>query len=138
MLRIRIRDPVPCLFDPWSRDPGTGKGFFQIPDLGSQTKILESLVTIFWVKKFSNSLKIGPNFFLQHFKNKIIFNFVKFMATKKVPGMTTNFFHPLFCCCFWIRDPRFGMGKNQDPGSGIKIPDPQHWMGIRHNFGENI
>jgi hypothetical protein len=32
-------------------------------------------------------LKIDPNFFLQHFKNKIILNFVKFMATKK--GMTT-------------------------------------------------
>jgi hypothetical protein len=25
--------------------------------------------------------------------------------------MTTNFFPPLFCCCFWIRDPRSGMGK---------------------------
>ncbi len=40
-------------------------------------------------KFFYNSLKIGPNFFLQHFKNKIIFNDVKFVATKK--GMTTNF-----------------------------------------------
>ncbi len=49
--------------------------------------------------------------------------------------MTTNFFFltPLFCCCFWIRDPRSGirdpgsrMGKNLDPGSGINIPDPQH------------
>ncbi len=43
------------------------------------------------------------------------------------------FFTPLFCCCFWIRDlgseirdPGSGMGKNQDPGSGINIPDPQH------------
>jgi hypothetical protein len=25
-------------------------------------------------------LKIGPNFFLQHFKAKIIYNFVKFVA----------------------------------------------------------
>jgi hypothetical protein len=24
-------------------------------------------------------------------------------------------------------DPGSGMAKNQDPGSGIKIPDPQHW-----------
>jgi hypothetical protein len=31
--------------------------------------------------------------FFQHFKNKIIFNFVKFVSTKK--GMTTNFFSPL-------------------------------------------
>jgi hypothetical protein len=48
-----------------------------------------------------------------------MYNFVKFVATSK--GMT------------WIRDPRSGirdpgsgMGKNQDPGSGINIPDPQH------------
>ncbi len=25
-------------------------------------------------------------------------------------------------------DPGSGMGKNQDPGSGINIPDPQHWI----------
>jgi hypothetical protein len=24
-------------------------------------------------------------------------------------------------------DPGSGMDKNQDPGSGINIPDPQHW-----------
>ena len=65
---------IRCLFDPWIRDPGIG--FFRIPDLGSPTNIFESLVTIFWVKMFYNS-----NFFLQHFKTKIIFNFVKFVAT---------------------------------------------------------
>jgi hypothetical protein len=27
-----------------------------------------------------------------------------------------------------IRDPGSGMGKNQDPGSGINIPDPQHCL----------
>ena len=27
-----------------------------------------------------------------------------------------------------IRDPGSGMGKNHDPGSGINIPDPQHWL----------
>ncbi len=54
-------------------------------------------------------MKMGPNFFLQHFKNKIMFNYVKFVATKK--GMTTNFFcTPLFL------DPGSGIGKNQDPG----------------------
>ncbi len=43
--------------------------------------------------------------------------------------MTANFFFtPVFHCCFWIRDPGSGMGKNQDRGSGINIPDPQHWM----------
>jgi hypothetical protein len=62
-----IRDWV--LFDPW------------IPDPGSQDHIFKSFLTIFFGKKFYNSLKIGPNFFLQHFKAKIIYNFVKFVAT---------------------------------------------------------
>ena len=46
---------------------------------------------------------------------------MKFVATKK--GMTTNFFSPLsFVAVFGsgIRDPGSGMGKNQDPGSGIR------------------
>jgi len=79
--------------------PGIRNRFF--PDPGFQTHIFESLVTIFGVKS-SSSLKIGPHVFLQHFKNKIIFNFMKFMATKKVHLI---FFTPLFCCCFWIKDP---------------------------------
>jgi len=44
--------------------------------------------------------------------------------------MTTNFFSPLsFVAVFGsgIRNPGSGMGKNQDPGSGINIPDPQLW-----------
>jgi hypothetical protein len=48
--------------------------------------------------------------------------------------MKSNFFPPLsFVAIFGsgIRDPGSGMGKNQDPGSGINIPDPQHWFGIR-------
>jgi hypothetical protein len=44
------------------------------------------------------------------------------MATKK--GLTTNFFHPSLLLLFL--DPGSGMGKNQDLGSGINIPDPQH------------
>jgi hypothetical protein len=43
--------------------------------------------------------------------------------------MTSNFFSPpSFVAIFGsgIRDPGSGMGKNQDPGSGINIPDPQH------------
>jgi len=27
-----------------------------------------------------------------------------------------------------IRDAGSGMGKNQDPRSGINIPDPPHWV----------
>jgi hypothetical protein len=64
--------------------PGSGirKRFF--PDPGSQGHIFESLVTIFWGKKIYIFLKIGPNFFLLHFKNKINLNLVKFVATKRV------------------------------------------------------
>ena len=39
--------------------------------------------------------------------------------------MTTNFFSPLSFVA--VLDPGSGMAKNQDPGSGIKIPDPQLW-----------
>ena len=47
--------------------------------------------------------------------------------------MTNNFFHPSLLLLFLdprfgIQDPGSGMGKNQDPGSGINIPDPQHWF----------
>jgi hypothetical protein len=74
------------------------------------------------VKKFYNSLKIGPNIFLQQFKTEIICNFVKFVATLKV--MTINF-HPSLLLLFL--DTGSGMAKNQDPGSGINILDAQYW-----------
>ncbi len=66
----------------WPLDPGSGIGFFRIPDLRSwiPTPYFENLLTIL-AKKFYNSLKIGPNFFLQQFKTEIICNFVKFVAT---------------------------------------------------------
>jgi hypothetical protein len=93
-------------------DPGS-----RIPYPGSHTHIFDN----FLGKKFYNYLKIDPNFFLQTSKNKIIYNFVKFVAMKK--GMTTNFFSSLsFVTVFGS-----GMDKDQDPGSGINIPDPQHW-----------
>jgi hypothetical protein len=53
-------------------------------------------------------MKIGPNIFLRHFKTKIMFKFVKFVATQK--GMTSNFFHPSLLLLFL------------DPGSGIRDP----------------
>jgi hypothetical protein len=71
-------------------------------------------------KKFHNSLKFGPNFYLEQFKNKIILHFGKFVATKKC--LTKDFFIPLFSICFWIRDPRSGI---RDPGwVKIRIRDP--------------
>jgi hypothetical protein len=45
--------------------------------------------------------------------------------------MTTNFFSPFsFVAVFGsrIQDPGSEMGKNQDPGSGKNIPDPQHCL----------
>jgi hypothetical protein len=67
--------------------PGSGirNGFFpdpgsRISDPGSRMPrpYFEELFDNFFGKKFYNSLKIGPNFFLYHFKTKIIYNFVKF------------------------------------------------------------
>ena len=68
----------------------------------------------FLAKKFYNSLKIASNYFLQHFKNKIIFNFVKFAATKN--GMIKKMFHPSHLLLFL------------DPGSEIRDPG---WVKIR-------
>jgi hypothetical protein len=51
-------------------------------------------------------LKTGPNFFLQHVKNKIIFTFVKFVATKKI--WQQIIFQPSLLLLFL--DPRSGMG----------------------------
>ncbi len=106
---LRIRDPVPF----WPLDQGSGIGFFRISDPGSQipNPYIWEHIENFLGKNFNNSLKIGPNFFLYHFKNNIIFNFVKFMTTKK--SMIKKIFSPLsFVTVF---------------GSGINIPDPQHW-----------
>jgi hypothetical protein len=89
------------------------------PEPGSGIRNFLELSDKFLGKKFYNSLKTGPNFFLQHLKNKIIFNVVKFVATKK--GLTTNFFSPLSFVAV------FGSGI-RDLGSGIRDPE---WVKIR-------
>jgi hypothetical protein len=66
-------------------------------------------------------------FFSSAFKNKIIFNFVKIVATLK--GMKTNFFHPSLLLLFsdpgyGIRDPGWEKNRIRYPGSGVDIPDP--------------
>jgi hypothetical protein len=43
-----------------------------------------------------------------------------------------NFLHPSLFYLFL--DPGSGMGKNQDPGSGINIPDPPHWLKQKNSF----
>ncbi len=85
---------IRCLCDPRS---GIRNRF--VPDPGSQTYIFE-LNDNFLGKKIYNSLLIGLKIFLRQFKNKIIFNCVIFVATKK------QFFHPSLLLLFWIRDPR--------------------------------
>ncbi len=111
-------NPDPTLIGNSVADPDPGSGAFLtpgsgiwnrfFPDTGSQIHIFESLVTIFWGKKYYNSLKICSNFFLFHFKNKIIFIFVIFVATKWCgTGRTTNFFPSSFVAVVVsaIRDP---------------------------------
>ncbi len=97
VLRIRIRDPVP--FWPLDPDPGSGIGS-RIPN-PSFWELSDKLLS----KKCYISLKTGPTFFRQYIKNKIILNFVKFVATKKV-WQQIFFPHLSFVAVFgsWIRD----------------------------------
>jgi hypothetical protein len=101
-----IQDQV--LFDPRSRNP---------------TNIFESLVTIFGKRSLI--------FFLQLFKNKIIFNLWNLWLQK---SKTTNFSPVLFFVFVGsgisdpgsaIRDPRSRMEKNLGPGFGIQ--DKHSW-----------
>jgi hypothetical protein len=77
---LRIRDPVPFF------DPGLGSGIRNRFFSGSRipTPYFLELSDKFLGKKFYNSLKTGPDFFLEHLKNKIIFNFVNLWLQKKV------------------------------------------------------
>jgi hypothetical protein len=74
-------------------DPGS-----RIPDLRSRIPYpyFRELSDNFWGKKFYNSLKIGPNVFFSISKNKIIYNFVKFVATIEARYDNKLFFTPLF------------------------------------------
>ncbi len=95
---------------------GSGSGAFLTPGSRIPNPYFWELSDNFLDKKFYNSLKICPNFFLQHFKTKIIFNFCEICGYIK-SYENKFFFTPLFWCCFWIWDPRSGMGK-------IRIRDP--------------
>jgi hypothetical protein len=104
-----VADPDPGSIAFLTPGPGSGIRNRFFPDPGSRIPLSE-----FLGKKFYNSLKIGPNFFLRHLKNKIIFNFVIFVATKK--GLATNFFDPSLLLLFL--------------GPGSEIRDPE-WVNIR-------
>ncbi len=69
VLRIRIRDPGLGPF--WPLDPGSGIGLFRISDPGSRipNSYFWELSDNFLDKKFHYSLKFGPNFVLEQFKN---------------------------------------------------------------------
>ncbi len=110
-----VADPDPGSVPFWPLDPGSGMGFFRIPD---PKTIFWRALTIFWVISSIILWKFAQIFLFSTSKHLI-------------------FFTSLFCCRFWIRDPRSGMGKYQIPGSGINIPDPQHWLWkrIRKFFG---
>jgi hypothetical protein len=104
--------------------------FFQIPDLGTRipNPYFESLVTNFWVKSTISDLP----------KNKIFlpiqkYNYLQFYyicGYKKMVEQKMIFSPPLLELLLdpgsEIRDPGTGRDKNQDPGSRINIPDPQH------------
>jgi hypothetical protein len=72
-------------------------------------------------KKFGPIFKELLNLTSNKFKNKKSVNFVIFVAIKK--DRTTNF-SPFFLVAVFGS----GMDKNQDPGSGTNIPDPQHCL----------
>ncbi len=98
---------IRCLFDPWIRDPEKVFSGSRISDPGSQTHIFESLVTIFWIKSSIILLKLAQIFFfstskLRNFQFCEICGYMKRYDNKFL-------FTPLFCCCFWIRDPRSGI-----------------------------
>ncbi len=99
---------------------------FFFPDLGSRipNPYFWELSDNILGKKFYNYLKIGPNFFLRHFINKIFNNFVEFVATNK--RFDKKIFPPLSLVTVFVS----GMGKNQDPGSGsATLPLTHVWTG---------
>ncbi len=101
-------------------NPDPGSGAFFTPGSQIPNHILESLMTIFWVKSSIIQCKLTQVFFLHQFKNKISLSSAIFVATKK--GTVGHQIFPLlFCCCFCIRDPGWIIIRIQD-----KNPDPQH------------
>ncbi len=100
----------PRLFNDLSTlTPGSGIGFFRIPD---PKPYFWEFSDNFLGKKFYTSLKLGPNFFLQHFKTKIMYSLWNLWLHRKVWHQI--FFHLSLLLLFL--DPRSGMGKIQDPG----------------------
>jgi len=118
---LALRTGIRCLFYLRIRDLGSWESF-RIPNL-----YFWGLNDNFWIKN-SIFLCILAQNFLHLFKYKIIYNFVIFVATKKVGQQI--FLTLLFSCYFVsetrdpgseIRDPRPGIRDWQKSGSGINI-----------------
>ncbi len=82
-------------------------------------------MTFFGVKSTKILCKLTQFFFFICSKIKYFLKFVIFVAKKKVGQ---QFFPPPLLLLMF--DPVFGIVKNQDPGSGINIPDPQHCLNV--------
>ncbi len=93
-------------------DPGSEKGFFPVSDPGFQTHIFESLERIFWVKSTIILREPWITFFF--FSCSIMFCDIRGYKNKKKAGQQ------IFPPPLWLQllDPRSGIDKNQDPGSG--------------------
>ncbi len=61
-------------------------------------------------------------FFLYLFRNKIIFNFVIFVASKKLERQIFSSSSFVAVVVSGIRDPGSGMDKSKDPGSATLVP----------------
>jgi hypothetical protein len=73
-------------------------------------------MTIFWVKSTIILSELAQILFLYLFKNKIIFYFVIFVATKRVGQQIFSSSSFVAVVGSGIRDPGSGMNNNQDPG----------------------
>ena len=84
------------------------------PDPGSAVFLDPWIRDPGWVKKTGSGSRMNnPDYISESLKN--------FLEIKYLNAL------------IWIRDPEWekfgsGMEKNSDPGSGINIPDPQHWL----------
>jgi hypothetical protein len=111
---LRINDPgskIGCLFDPWIRDPGWEKVIIRIRDgrkSASGSGIRDE-------QPGSYFLELRNHFFA--FLGVKILKFFE-----KDPGSRMETVR--------IRDPGW---KKLDPGSGISIPDPPHWLSDLNN-----
>ncbi len=70
MRSVADPDPGSDAFLTLDPDPGSGIGFFPDPGTRILTPYFLELSDKFSGKKFYNSLKTGPNFFVQHLKNQ--------------------------------------------------------------------